>query len=142
MIWPPLADESAVTALPLPVSKTFCHVHGSLVLGPQVDFQPAVETHTSCPPMTQVFASCWSCISGVTNRVEASQPLRPLRPNRNSDSHAGLTKFANVCPPSVVRYIAPSTYSPAKLLPFCGSTITSKPSPPAGSTIWELPVAM
>src|SRR5690242_17011170 len=121
MIWPPLADESAVTALPLPVSNTFCHVHGSVSLGPQVVFQPAVETHTCLPPMTHVFASCWSWISGVTNRAEESQPVRPFSPNRFSASHLGLTKFVKVCPPSVVRYIAPSTYSPAKLFAFWGS---------------------
>ena len=47
----------------------------------------------------------------------------------------------NEWPPSVEEYIVPSVYSPTSLLAFCGSTITSKPSPPAGSTIWLLPVA-
>ena len=43
--------------------------------------------------------------------------------------------LTNEWPPSVDEYVVPSVYSPTMLLAFCGSTITSNPSPPAGSTV-------
>jgi hypothetical protein len=56
-------------------------------------------------------------------------------------AHVGLTRSANEWPPSVDEYIVPSVDSPTMLFAFLGSTITSNPSPPAGSTIWLVPLA-
>ena len=107
----------------------------------QLVFQPAVLTHTYWPPSSQMLAFCWSGTTGVTNRAPGSQSGLgpPESPVMTWASQVGLTKSANECPPLVEEYIVPSTYSPIQLLALAGSTITSKPSPPAGSAIWLLP---
>src|SRR5215469_4192949 len=140
MMPPLLADDSAVTALPPPVSNTDVQEQAVLV---HAVFHPSVDTQTSSPPISQVLAFCWSWVIGVQNLAFGSQSDLgpPGSPVMLWAAQVGLTKSANECPPSVVLYIVPSTYSPARLFAFAGSTITEKPSPPAGSTIWLLPEA-
>ena len=91
MMPPPLADDSAVTALPAPVSYTFFHEHAVLV---QAVFQPSEVTQTSSPPVIQTFLFCWSMVSGVTNRAAGSQPGRgpPGSPVIDWAAHVGLMK--------------------------------------------------
>src|SRR5229473_6304451 len=100
MIAPPLADESAVTALPDPVSYTFDHEQAEFV---QLVFHPSAVTQTYLPPMSHTFLFCWSWIIGVTNRALGSQSGRgpPLNPVIACDTQVGLTKSANEWPPSV-----------------------------------------
>ena len=106
----------------------------------QLVCQPAVVTQTYSPPVSQTFLFCWSGTSGVTNRAAGSQSDLGVSPTVACATQVGLTSSANEWPPSVEEYIVPSVYSPTRLLAFCGSTMTSKPSPPAGSTIWLLPL--
>src|SRR5579872_44622 len=132
MMLPAPAEDKAVTAWPAPVSKTLVQEHAVSV---QLVCQPAVLTQTSRPPMSQTFLFCWSGTTGVTNRAPASQSGLGVRPTVACATQVGETKSANEWPPSVEEYIVPSVYSPTRLLAFCGSTMTSNPSPPAGSTI-------
>src|SRR5215469_8854490 len=133
MVLPLFAEDSAVTAWPAPVLNTGVHEQAASV---QLVFQPAVVTHTYWPPVAHTFAFCWSCTSGVTNLAAGSQSGLGLTPTVAWPTQVGLTVSKNECPPSVEEYIVPSVYSPTMSLPFCGLTITSKPSPPAASDIW------
>ena len=77
MVRPPPAEDSAVTAWPAPVSNTGLQEHDVSV---QLVFQPALVTHTSCPPVSHTFLFCWSIVSGVTNRAFGSQSARGVTP--------------------------------------------------------------
>src|SRR5579863_227006 len=134
MMLPPPAEDRAVTAWPAPVSYTFRQEQAAWV---QAVFHPSELTQTNSPPISQTFLFCKSGTRGVTNRAAGSQsglgpPASPVMPWA---SQVGEMKSLNECPPLVLVYIVPSTYSPTTLLAFSGSTMTSKPSPPAGSTI-------
>src|SRR5271166_2335063 len=122
MTLPLFADDSAVTALPVPVLYTGVHEQAVSV---QLVFQPSVVTHTYWPPVTHTSGFCWSGTSGVTNRAFGSQSDLGVTPTSAWPTQVGLTKSAKQCPPSVEEYIVPSVYSPTMLLPFCGSTTTS-----------------
>src|SRR5215469_1488670 len=136
MILPPPADDNAGTAWPAPVANTGVQEQAVSV---HAVFQPAELTQTDSPPSSHTFVFCWSGTIGVTNRAAGSQPGRWLIPVMDCAAQVGLTKSLNECPPSTEEYIVPSTYSPTRLFAFDGSMMTSKPSPPAGSTIWLLP---
>src|ERR1700757_4291890 len=99
MIWPLSADDSAVTALPAPVSNTGVQSQAESVHDVP---QPFVVTQTSSPPVTHVVGTCWSWTMGVTNRAFGSQSGRGVSPTVACPTHVGLRKELNVCPPSVV----------------------------------------
>ena len=107
----------------------------------QLVFQPSWLTQTYSPPVIQALVFCPSGTSGVTNRIDGSHPGSSAPIVVSCASQPGLTSLLNAWPPLVDEYIVPSVYSPTIRLALPGSTITSKPSPPAGSTICGWPEA-
>src|SRR5579862_2465929 len=129
MMLPAPAEDRAVTAWPAPRLYTGVQEQA---LSVQLVCQPDVVTQTYWPPMSQTFLFCWSGTSGVTNRAAGSQSDLGVSPTVACATQVGETSSANEWPPSVEEYMVPSVYSPTRLLAFCGSTMTSNPSPPAG----------
>src|SRR5690349_7796322 len=112
---------TAVPTLSLPAASVprSCTFTQSQVAPWHLVSQPLVVSHTLLPAATQWLTLPVSAPNCAMNRADGSQCSSSVQ----SQPHSGLI-VVNVCPPSVVLYMARLVYSPTDRFALAGSTST------------------